>query len=114
MRSIEIIGWMMIVFGVLLFYADKFGKEKKSLDDLSFKHAAIMGLFQAFALIPGVSRSGITITGFRIFGYNKSDAIKGLPELPEIMDKANKALSYFASGQIPQNSNSYTALNTDF
>ena len=76
MRSIEIIGWMMIVFGVLLFYADKFGKEKKSLEDLNFKHAAIIGLFQAFALIPGVSRSGITITGFRIFGYNKYDAIK--------------------------------------
>ena len=75
-RSIEIIGWMMIVFGVLLFYADKFGKEKKSLEDLNFKHAAIIGLFQAFALIPGVSRSGITITGFRIFGYNKYDAIK--------------------------------------
>ena len=75
-RSIEIIGWMMIVFGVLLFYADKFGKEKKSLEDLSFRHAAIMGLFQAFALIPGVSRSGITITGFRIFGYSKYDAIK--------------------------------------
>ena len=75
-RSIEIIGWMMIVFGVLLFFADKFGKEKKSLEDLNFKHAAIIGLFQAFALIPGVSRSGITITGFRIFGYNKYDAIK--------------------------------------
>jgi len=75
-RSIEIIGWMMIVFGVLLFYADKFGKEKKSLEDLNFKHAAIIGLFQAFALIPGVSRSGITITGFRIFGYSKYDSIK--------------------------------------
>ena len=75
-RSIEIIGWMMIVFGVLLFYADKFGKEKKSLKDLSIKDVAIMGLFQAFALIPGVSRSGITITGFRIFGYSKYDSIK--------------------------------------
>ena len=51
-RSIEIIGWMMIVFGVLLFYADKFGKEKKSLEDLSFKHAAIMGLFSGFCSNP--------------------------------------------------------------
>ncbi len=40
-----------------------------------------------------------------------TEAIKRLPELPEIMDKANQALSYFASGQIPQNSNSYMALN---
>ena len=42
---------------------------------------------------------------------NTTEAIKRLPELPEIMDKANQALSYFASGQIPQNSNSYMALN---
>jgi len=75
-RSIEIIGWMMIVFGVLLFYADKFGKGKKTLQDLSLKDAVIMGLFQVFALIPGVSRSGVTITGFRIFGYSRYDSIK--------------------------------------
>jgi len=42
---------------------------------------------------------------------NTSEVIKRLPELPEIMDKANQALTYFASGQIPQNSNSYLALN---
>ena len=75
-RSVEIIGWMMIFFGVLLFYADKFGKEKKSIEDLNFRDIAIIGLFQSFALFPGVSRSGITITGFRIFGYSKYDSIK--------------------------------------
>ena len=42
---------------------------------------------------------------------NTSEVIKRLPEFPEIMDKANQALSFLASGQIPQNSNSYTALN---
>ena len=42
---------------------------------------------------------------------NTSEVIKRLPELPEIMDKANQALTYFASGQIPQNSNSYLALS---
>jgi ubiquinone biosynthesis protein len=42
---------------------------------------------------------------------NTSEVIKRLPELPEIMDKANQALTYLASGQIPNNSNSYTALN---
>jgi ubiquinone biosynthesis protein len=41
-----------------------------------------------------------------------SEVIKRLPEFPEIMDKANQALTYLASGQIPQNTNSYTALNT--
>ena len=43
---------------------------------------------------------------------NTSEIIKRLPEFPKIMDKANQALTYLASGQIPQNSNSYTALNT--
>ncbi len=75
-RSIELIGWTMIIFGILLFYADKFGKEKKSLKNLSFKESIFIGFFQVFALIPGVSRSGISITGFRIFGYNKYNAIK--------------------------------------
>ena len=42
---------------------------------------------------------------------NTSEVIKRLPEFPQIMDKANQALTYLASGQIPQNSNSYTALN---
>ena len=42
---------------------------------------------------------------------NTSEVIKRLPDFPEIMDKANQALTYLASGQIPQNSNSFTALN---
>ena len=101
-RSIELIGWMMIIFGITLFYADKLGKEKKSLKNLSFRESLFIGFFQAFALIPGVSRSGISITGFRIFGYNKYDAIKislmmSIPTIllsaffisPEILEEKN-------------------------
>ena len=75
-RSVELIGWTMIIFGILLYYADKFGKQKKTLKNFNFKEAIIIGFFQSFALIPGVSRSGISITGFRIFGFNKYDSIK--------------------------------------
>ena len=101
-RSIELIGWTMIIFGILLFYADKLGKEKKSLKNLSFRESLFIGFFQALALIPGVSRSGISITGFRIFGYNKYDAIKislmmSIPTIllsaffisPEILEEKN-------------------------
>ena len=101
-RSIELIGWTMIIFGIILFYADKLGKEKKSLKNLSFRESLIIGFFQALALIPGVSRSGISITGFRIFGYNKYDAIKislmmSIPTIllsaffisPEILEEKN-------------------------
>ncbi len=52
------------------------------------------------------------INNFNETIQNTSEVIKRLPEFPEIMDKANQALTYLASGQIPQNSNSYTALNT--
>ena len=52
------------------------------------------------------------MTTFNETLQNTSEVIKRLPEFPEIMDKANQALSYLASGQIPQHSNSYTALNT--
>ena len=51
------------------------------------------------------------INNFKETIKNTSEVIKRLPEFPEIMDKANQALTYLASGQIPQNSNSYTALN---
>ena len=51
------------------------------------------------------------ITTFNDTLQNTSEVIKRLPELPKIMDKANQALTFLASGQIPQNSNSYTALN---
>ena len=75
-RSIEIIGWTMIFFGILLYFSDKLGSEKNHLGNWGFKDAIIIGLFQAIALIPGVSRSGITITSLRIFGYNRYDSIK--------------------------------------
>ena len=52
------------------------------------------------------------ITTFNETLQNTSEVIKRLPEFPEIMDKANQALTYLASGQIPQNSNSYSALNS--
>ena len=58
------------------------------------------------------ARKGQPSKHLQITIQNTSEVIKRLPEFPEIMDKANQALTYLASGQIPQNSNSYTALNT--
>ena len=75
-RSVEIIGWTMIIFGILLFLTDKFCEEKNSLETWSWRNAFFVGIFQALALIPGVSRSGITITSLRLFGYNRYDSIK--------------------------------------
>ena len=76
LRNLEIIGWMSLVFGVLLYISDK-SKILKSIDkDFDNKSAIIIGLFQVLALIPGVSRSGITITSGRFLGFNIFDSAK--------------------------------------
>tara|TARA_X000001036_G_scaffold402362_1_gene408103 strand:- start:2726 stop:3484 length:759 start_codon:yes stop_codon:yes gene_type:complete len=75
-RSIEIIGWMTIIFGILLFVSDKFKLKKKLSSNFSYKTAIIIGFFQILSLIPGVSRSGITITAARILNFKRLDAAK--------------------------------------
>jgi len=60
-RSTQLVAAMLILVGVILYLADHFSQKIKSLDRLVFKDALVMGLAQALALIPGVSRSGITI-----------------------------------------------------
>lgn len=75
-RSIEIIGWTTLIFGILLYISDKFKLEKNLSLDFSYKIALIIGLFQILSLIPGVSRSGITITAGRFLGFKRFDASK--------------------------------------
>ncbi len=76
MRSIAVIGWTMIIFGIVLYWADTRGKQERVAGTWSLKHAAIMGLWQVLALVPGTSRSGITITGARQLGYKREDAAR--------------------------------------
>lgn len=76
MRSVSVIGWTMILFGFALWWADRFGTQHKTEADWSLKDAWKLGLWQAIALIPGTSRSGITITGARQMGYARKDAAK--------------------------------------
>ncbi|WP_422049338.1 undecaprenyl-diphosphate phosphatase, partial [Shimia sp.] len=76
MRSVAVIGWTMILFGLVLWWADRFGAQIKTEADWNLKDAWKIGLWQAIALIPGTSRSGITITGARQMGYARKDAAK--------------------------------------
>ncbi|SHI38665.1 Undecaprenyl-diphosphatase [Shimia gijangensis] len=76
MRSITVIGWTMLGFGILLWWMDQKGSSDKSSGDWNLRDAMIMGFWQAVALIPGTSRSGITITGARALGYERSDAAR--------------------------------------
>jgi len=76
MRSVALVGWTMLIFGLVLYWTDQKGATSKSAPDWSMKDAFVMGLWQAIALIPGTSRSGITISSARQLGYAREDAAK--------------------------------------
>ena len=76
LRSLEVIGWMSLVFGILLYISDRSKITKKIATEFTNKSAIFIGLFQVLALIPGVSRSGITITSGRLLGFSRFDSAK--------------------------------------
>lgn len=76
MRSVALIGWAMLIFGLVLYWTDQKGALEKTTARWSMKDALIMGLWQALALIPGTSRSGATISGARALGYRREDGTK--------------------------------------
>ena len=76
LRNLEVIGWMSLIFGILLYVSDKSKVTKKIDTEFTNKSAVFIGLFQVLALIPGVSRSGITITSGRMLGFNRFDSTK--------------------------------------
>jgi undecaprenyl-diphosphatase len=76
LRSLWLIASVMIIFGVILGIADKYGKSERSLDQLNTKHGFLYGAAQALALVPGVSRSGATIAMGRFLGYTREAALR--------------------------------------
>ncbi len=87
LRSTAVIGWTMLIFGIVLYVADQKGASLKSAQDWGMRDALIMGLWQMIALIPGTSRSGITITGARQLGYTRTEGarIAMLMSIPTII-----------------------------
>jgi len=75
-RNIKVIAWATLFFGILLYIADKNKFLKKIDTDFNIKSILIIGFFQTLALIPGVSRAGITITAGRILGFDRTDSTK--------------------------------------
>ena len=76
LRSLWLIATVMIVFGVILGIADKYGKSERTLEQLNTKHGLLYGAAQALALVPGVSRSGATIAMGRFLGYSRDAALR--------------------------------------
>ncbi len=75
-RQIALIGWTSIIFGILLWFIDKFGSSNNSSNQMTYTKSFIVGLAQVLALIPGVSRSGICMTAMRGLGFNRTDTAK--------------------------------------
>ena len=76
LRDIKIIAWTTLIFGIILYFADKCRFDKNISSNLNLKIILYIGLFQILALIPGVSRAGITITAARFFKFNRFDSSK--------------------------------------
>ena len=76
LRDIKVIAWATLFFGILIYIADKNKFLKKIDTDFTIRSVLIIGFFQVIALIPGVSRAGITITAGRILGFDRTDSTK--------------------------------------
>lgn len=76
LRTIAVTGWATLVFGVLLYLADRIGSTVRSLDHMTIGPALGIGVAQIFALIPGASRAGMTIMAARMLGFERRDAAR--------------------------------------
>jgi len=76
LRSATVIAWTTLGFGVLLYVADKAAGQLRRLTDMRWADALLIGLMQILALVPGTSRSGITMTAGRLLGYDRREAAR--------------------------------------
>ena len=75
-RNIKVIGWTTLIFGILLYLSDKSSIKRKINSNFTLKSAVLIGFLQILSLVPGVSRSGIAITGARALKFNRYDSAK--------------------------------------
>jgi len=75
-RSPLVIAWAMIGFGIILWLADVWGKQIKTIETMNWKAAMLIGFAQVLAFIPGTSRSGITMTAARGLGFTRSESAR--------------------------------------
>jgi len=76
LRSAAVIGWTMLIFGVVLYLVDRWRPDEATLERMTFGGALFIGLAQVLALIPGTSRAGITMTAARWLGYRRDEAAR--------------------------------------
>ena len=75
-RNLKVVAWTTLIFGILLYFSDKFELKNKISSELNIKSIIIIGLFQILSIIPGVSRSGIVITASRFLKFDRVESSK--------------------------------------
>ena len=75
-RNPEIVAWATVGFGILLYVADRLGMTVRRIEHMTLNHAFLIGLCQVLALVPGASRSGVTMTAARWLGYERPEAAR--------------------------------------
>ena len=112
LRSITVIGWAMLIFGILLYWVDQKAHNMRKIDVLTWRDAIVLGLWQAVALIPGTSRSGITITGALWAGFTRTEAarISMLMSIPTILASGTLTALDLIGGAVPLRDTSIVAV----
>ena len=76
LRNVKVIAWTTLFFGIILYLADQRKVDKNISSNLNIRSILVIGFFQILALIPGVSRAGITMTAARFLNFNRLDSGK--------------------------------------
>ena len=110
--SVQIVAWTTIGFGVVLFAADRLGMTVRRVEHMTWVQALFIGLSQVLALIPGTSRSGITMTAARFLGYERPEAARFslLLSIPAILGAGTLAgLDLMEAGDVQLRANAFVA-----
>lgn len=75
-RNVAVVAWNTILYGILMLIADRIGPQERTIANMTLGSALIIGVAQALALIPGTSRSGVTMTAARFLGFTRPDAAR--------------------------------------
>lgn len=116
-RSTKLIGWLLIIYSIVLWYADTKFSTEKTLKEMKLSDALWIGFAQCLAFLPGTSRSGVTITVGRFLGYNRSEVAKFsmLLSVPAILAAGILAmLEIYRGGEMSQIMMAYQAIGGSF
>lgn len=103
LRDLRIVAAMLVVFGVVLGVADRTAPDRRPLEDLTARHAGVFGLAQAMALVPGVSRSGGTISAGLLLGYTRQASARFafLLAIPAVLASGGLEMTKIGDGPTP-------------